>query len=254
MKHLLHSSVCAVILTLCGYGSAPAQTSVPPGAPSAPSSAALIESAENYKTTTQQLIALQEQEVKAAQQKLDEVRKLVAEGLLARNELAGSEQALTVAQAKLQATRQQIADSDRLIAETKAAETLAKSQAAKSQVALAQAQKPRGFLTPTLLRYNGQSAFGNMIAELPNIQTFFLNKFGRSLPTSALGQSATHNALGYDHHNAVDVALHPDSIEGRALLSYLQSKGIPYLAFRTAVPGVATGPHIHIGSPSHRLA
>ena len=34
-------------------------------------------------------------------------------------------------------------------------------------------------------------------------------------------------------------------IEGRA--------GIPFLAFRGAVPGKATGPHIHIGFPSHRF-
>ena len=37
-----------------------------------------------------------------------------------------------------------------------------------------------------------------------------------------------------------------------ALISYLQSHGIPFSAFRTAIPGVATGPHIHIGMPSHR--
>jgi len=50
------------------------------------------------------------------------------------------------------------------------------------------------------------------------------------------------------------VALHPDSAEGRALIGFLQARGIPFLAFRGAVPGVATGPHIHIGSPSHRLS
>ena len=43
-----------------------------------------------------------------------------------------------------------------------------------------------------------------------------------------------------------------ESLEGRALLDYLQRNGIPYLAFRSAIPGTATGPHIHIGRPSHR--
>jgi len=38
----------------------------------------------------------------------------------------------------------------------------------------------------------------------------------------------------------------------RALLDFLQRNGIPYLAFRAAIPGTATGPHIHIGRPSHR--
>jgi hypothetical protein len=59
--------------------------------------------------------------------------------------------------------------------------------------------------------------------------------------------------MGWDHRNSVDVGLHPDSAEGRALIAYLQNAGIPYLAFRGTIPGVATGPHIHIGSPSHRL-
>jgi len=63
----------------------------------------------------------------------------------------------------------------------------------------------------------------------------------------------TLDILGYDHRNAVDVALHPDSAEGKALINHLQNQGIPFLAFRAAVPGVATGPHIHIGNPSHRI-
>jgi hypothetical protein len=94
---------------------------------------------------------------------------------------------------------------------------------------------------------------GWSIANFSGIQSFFSAKFGHPLPTSAMGQSATHNELGLDHRNAVDVAVHPDSVEGKALINYLQSQGIPFLAFRAAVPGVATGPHIHIGNPSHRL-
>jgi hypothetical protein len=71
---------------------------------------------------------------------------------------------------------------------------------------------------------------------------------------NAQAQSTTSKKeRGYDHRNAVDVALHPDSAEGKALINYLQNQGIPFLAFRAAVPGVATGPHIHIGSPSHRI-
>ena len=251
MKHFIHASVCAVILTLFAVGFAAAQTAAPTDKPVSP----IIESTENFKSATEKLIPLQEAEVKTATAKLEQLRKLVADGLVARNELESSEQALAASQAKLAATKQQVADADRLIAETKAADELAKSQAAKNELALAQAKKIRSLTTPTILRYGGQTgAGGSIIAELPTIQTFFLTKFGRALPTSAIGQSATHNALNYDHRNAVDVALRPDSVEGQALISYLQSNGIPFLAFRAAVPGVATGPHIHIGNPSHRLA
>jgi len=103
----------------------------------------------------------------------------------------------------------------------------------------------------TILCSNSTASWS--VANLGSIQQFFANRFGHALPTTAIGQSATHDRLGYDHRNAVDVGLNPDSLEGRALISYLQSAGIPYIAFRSAIPGVATGPHIHIGSPSHKL-
>jgi hypothetical protein len=37
-------------------------------------------------------------------------------------------------------------------------------------------------------------------------------------------------------------------------MGYLRANGIPFTAFHFAVPGKATGPHIHIGLPSHRIA
>src|SRR5688572_32917722 len=104
--------------------------------------------------------------------------------------------------------------------------------------------------TATVLR----STAGNWsIAGLSSVQQFFSKTFGRPLPTSTIGQSATHNRMGWDHRNSVDVGVHADSLEGRALIAYLQNSGIPFLAFRGAIPGVATGPHIQIGNPSHRL-
>jgi len=84
------------------------------------------------------------------------------------------------------------------------------------------------------------------------IRKFFISRFGRSLPVSAFGQSTLHNRLGFDHRNGIDVALHPDSYEGRALLSFLRTRGIPFIAFRHPVRGIATGAHIHVGNPSPR--
>ncbi|MGZ8464742.1 MAG: hypothetical protein ACXWXT_04305, partial [Candidatus Binatia bacterium] len=71
---------------------------------------------------------------------------------------------------------------------------------------------------------------------------------------TALGQSDTHNRLRFDHRDSMDIGLHPDSGEGRALAGFLRKSGIPFVAFRSAIPGAATGPHIHIGRPSGRLA
>ncbi len=86
------------------------------------------------------------------------------------------------------------------------------------------------------------------------VKDFFMEKFNRPLPLSAFGQSDLHTRWGWDHRNGMDVGLHPDSSEGRALIAFLREKSIPFLAFRSAIPGVATGPHIHVGNPSPRLS
>jgi thiamine biosynthesis lipoprotein ApbE len=179
----------------------------------------------------------QETEVEKLTKNTDLLRQLYSEGLIARIELEKAEQDLTAAKTRVE--------------ETKKADQLSKVQAqelAKAQ----QLAKIKTFVKPTSMIT--RSTAGNWsIASLSTVQQFFSNTFRKPLPTSAVGQSATHNRMGWDHRNSVDVGLHPDSAEGRALIAYLQNAGIPYLAFRGTIPGVATGPHIHIGSPSHRL-
>lgn len=91
------------------------------------------------------------------------------------------------------------------------------------------------------------------LKEAPRLERYFSQTFGRRLPVTAMGQSETHNRLRFDHRDSMDVALHPDSAEGKALIEHLRKSGIPFIAFRGASPGVSTGPHIHIGKPSARL-
>jgi vacuolar-type H+-ATPase subunit I/STV1 len=210
----------------------------------------LIDASHEYKSSAQQLAQLQEDEIKKASEKLEQLRQLVADGLVARIELDQGEQALDAIKAKLAATKTQISNSEQLIAQIEA-ERRAKSET-PSLAARSASQKPVSYAAPTILRYRGSTSWS--IVNLSGIEAFFFERFGHFLPTSAVGQSATHDRLGLDHRNAVDVALHPDSIEGKALVNYLQSQGIPFLAFRGPIPGVATGPHIHIGNASHRLA
>ena len=92
------------------------------------------------------------------------------------------------------------------------------------------------------------------IADVAKVENFFLTRFGRPLPIAALGQSDLHTRWGWDHRQGMDVGLHPDSLEGRGLIEFLRREEIPFLAFREAIPGVATGPHIHVGNPSRRLS
>ena len=91
------------------------------------------------------------------------------------------------------------------------------------------------------------------ISDSTRVEDFFMSRFKRPLPLTAFGQSELHNRWGLDHRNSMDVGLHPDSVEGKVLIKFLVSEQIPFLAFRTSVPGVATGPHIHVGNGSHRM-
>jgi hypothetical protein len=101
-------------------------------------------------------------------------------------------------------------------------------------------------------RYDGDGVFTPEI--FARIQTAFEDRFGKPLPVSANGETAVHRALGFDHRGRIDVALRPDQPEGIWLRDYLRAHRIPYFAFSQAVPGKATGAHIHLGPMSTRLA
>jgi hypothetical protein len=90
------------------------------------------------------------------------------------------------------------------------------------------------------------------LSDSAKVENFFMAKFNRPLPLTAFGQSDLHTRWGLDHRQGMDVGLHPDSPEGKVLVNFLRTEKIPFLAFRSAIPGVATGPHIHIGKGSHR--
>jgi hypothetical protein len=100
-------------------------------------------------------------------------------------------------------------------------------------------------------RYDGDGVFTT--SAFARVELDFLKQFGKPLPVSAYGETAVHRSLGFDHRGRADVAVHPDQPEGRWLLEYLLDRHIPYFAFRHAVPGKATGAHIHIGPMSTRI-
>lgn len=105
---------------------------------------------------------------------------------------------------------------------------------------------------PLVERYVGDGVF--RADGLKEIAAAFRQAFDKALPVSANGATAVHRSMGFDHRGRVDVALDPDQPEGLWLRQYLESRRIPYYAFRSSVPGRATGPHIHIGPPSERVA
>lgn len=202
----------------------------------------LVAAARAYKESLEKLLALQDDEAKMKAETVEKRKALVEQQIASRRELEESERELAAAQSKAAETRRQMAETDHLIAEA----------TAEKQLALM--PPPRvGSTTSSaaLIRYNGPSRW--LLADAAKVQSFFLGQFHRALPISAFGQTAVHTQLNFDHSNSMDVAVHPDSAEGQALMSFLRSQGIPFIAFRQAVAGSATGAHIHIGYPSHRI-
>jgi len=204
-----------------------------------------IKTTKEYKASLQKLLALYEASARKAEQRLAQSKDLYEDGLLSKRQLEESERALTVEKEKVSSVEQQIATAD-----TRIAETLLEIEGDKQIAKLGRVRKGSLVQTTSFIRFNGASGF--LLSNAGRIQDFFFRTFSRALPVAVFGQGAIHDRWRLDHHNAMDISLGPDGPEGQALMEFLRNNGIPFSAFRGAIPGVATGPHIHIGPPSHR--
>jgi hypothetical protein len=207
------------------------------------SRANLLSASNAYRESLEKLLELQRQDQTRAAELVVKRKELFDLGVIAKRELEDGQRTLAEAQGKIAETMKQIADIDHLVAEVNAAEELAKMPAEKPGVYRS---------TRMLVRYVGASRWA--LSDFGKVDAFFRLKFSRPLPASAVGQTVTHNRLGFDHRDAVDVAVHPDSAEGQALIGYLTSQGISFIAIRGAIPGSSTGAHIHIGPESKRVS
>jgi hypothetical protein len=201
----------------------------------------VLQKIKEARDGTQRLLALHETERDNRLKEYYSRRELYYQGLIARNEVLQAEHAVAEAMMRVDEDKRWLAQTDVVIAEFTMRDELLRLP----RLAIGGYSE-----TNTLLRFNGGALWS--LGEAGKIEKFFARAFGRALPISALGQTATHDRLGFDHRDAMDVALHPDSKEGQSLLSFLRQSGIPFIAFRNAVPGAATGAHIHIGKPSPR--
>ncbi|MDT7806870.1 MAG: hypothetical protein QOJ70_683 [Acidobacteriota bacterium] len=215
--------------------------------------AQLVQATKDYKSSLEQLLKLYEAEGKKADERILKTKELYEAGLISKRELEREESEAQSARAKAAGVEGQLKNADVQIAET-LVEAETEEVAAKALAKAMTAPHARGGLitTTAYIRYGGTRAWS--LNEAGAVMQFYTRSFGRQLPVSSFGQSAVHDRWGYDHHNAMDVGVSPESPEGRALMEYLRASGIPFTAFRFAIPGTATGPHIHVGSPSHRIA
>jgi hypothetical protein len=211
--------------------------------------AQLRQATTEYKSNLEQLLALYADESKRAEAQLAKVKELLAQGLVTRSELETAEDSATRTREKVAEAQAQFKSADLPIAEA-----LVEPEAEESTRNV----RPTGGAVNTLdqtrayIRYGGAGMWS--LSDATRIKQFFARRFGRALPIGAFGQSLLHNRWRYDHRNAMDVGVNPATAEGQALIDYLRANGIPFIAFYFAVPGKATGPHIHIGLPSRRVA
>lgn len=202
----------------------------------------LIAASNTYRESLQRLLALQKQDEERVSSIVEKNKKLLELGVLSRKEVEDSELLLAASKTKLGETERQVESVGHLVAEVEAAEELAKMP-----------PPPTGEFRSKglLIRFAGISRWN--LSDFGKVDAFYRLKFGKPLPVSAFGQTETHNRLGFDHSNALDVAIHPDSAEGQALIEFLHGQGISFIAIRAAIHGSATGAHIHIGASSRRI-
>ena len=205
-------------------------------------SADVLKAARDYRNSLERLLAVYEADLARATELADERQAAFAKGETTQAEVEEAHLARLNAEDNVNEARQWIEEADRLLLEANLSDLLSKLP----PLAAGAFQSTEAFV-----RYSGTVTF--TLAGVPAIQRFFVERFGRPLPISAMGQTPTHDRFGFDHRQAVDVAVHPDSTEGRALIEYLRGAGVSFVAFRQAVAGAATGAHLHVGEPSRRL-
>ncbi len=258
MKRLLFSSFIAISLLLLATGAqaqakkkariidpAPTVISEANGPSSPQNGIAIVQAAEVYKTSLKQLLAAREAEATQAEERFEKLKALYTDGLISRLQFEDAQRELVEIRYKVEDARKQLSATDNVVTES-----LAETNAGPVVDFEAIRSSRKALKNVAYIRSKGTVNWS--AADVIKIEQFFQARFKHALPIASLGQSELHTKWGYDHSNAVDVGLHPDSVEGKTLMNYLSSQGIPFMAFRRAVPGSATGPHIHIGKSSQK--
>jgi hypothetical protein len=204
-----------------------------------------IKATKEYKASLEKLLALYQASARKTEERVSQSKKLFADGLISQREVELSERALADANLKVTEVQTQISGAD-----TQIALALIEIEGDKQIAKLGPSRKGSLIKTTSFIRYTGAGSW--VLSQAGKVEAFFQQTFKRPLPIAVFGQGSIHNQWHLDHRNAMDISLNPDGPEGQALMEYLRSNGIPFSAFRGAIPGVATGPHIHIGMPSHR--
>ncbi len=201
-----------MVLMMCAGLALAMSTAVEPSQAQQRLDAQLQRATTEYKSNLEQLLTLYEGEAKRAEAQLAKVKELLAQGLVTRSELETAEDSVTRTREKVAEAQAQLKSADMAVAE---ALVEAEAEESTRKVRPSSAGRAVNTLVQTTayIRYGGARAWS--LSEAAGIKQFFARRFGRALPIGAFGQSALHNRWGYDHRNAMDVGVNPDS-SGRA--------------------------------------
>lgn len=188
---------------------------------------------------SREMVAAAQRRVDRAQSRVDELKPLIEQGIMARTELTPHLEELDFRRRTLSLAQSRAEFLERL------------TEMARMEQSIEQEPEVPAGPRPLVERYLGSGQFSRL--EFKRVVLAYEKEFGKSIPVSADGETSLHKALGFDHRGRVDVAVSPDTPEGLWLVEFLKSANIPFYAIRGAVPGRATGAHIHIGPPSLRI-
>jgi hypothetical protein len=202
---------------------------------------AWLVTAHEHRRTLEASIPRREHDLREASASLDRTSRLYARGLVSRLELDEAAREAGKARGLLEWERHDLRRTTTLIVELEERRRLE---------SLAPLRPGQYEASGALIRYEGTRELSN--GELAILERHVTARGGAALTVSAMGQTEVHTRLGLDHRHAVDLALHPDSVEGRLVLAWLRERGISFLAYRAARSGASTGAHIHVGRASAR--
>ena len=171
-------------------------------------------------------------------------KKLYAEDLISRAELENRERAMTNARLELQRVREWIAEDDVSL-------SLAEN-AVREKLAQVSKMNPGEYEeSETLIRYSGTSNWSLSGAE--KIAKFFQNGVADRCRSARWVSLQPMIVWVWIIATLSILRSNLKADPGRALMSFLRTNGIPFMAFRSRVLGMSTGAHIHVGRPSPRM-
>jgi hypothetical protein len=201
---------------------------------------------ENFSyQLTDEMIAAAQRRVERQQARLDQARRLVADGIAPQASLTPLEEEMAIRRMNLS------------LAHSRANLVSAMAALNKYEKTAAEIHDVTGIIfrdqfAQGMEHYEGSGQF-RQSQDLKPLVLAFERKFDHPLPISAEGATNLHRSWGLDHRGRIDVAINPHQPEGIWLLNYLRSRKIPFYAFTRAIRGKATAAHIHIGPGSTRL-